>query len=54
MEKHGFMKTPDGNYTNGKINVTDISPENIGYTDEEGLSFFDLFTYKSGGRMRNK
>ena len=54
MGKHGFKKTKDGNYTNGKITVTDVSPENIGYTNNGDMRFFDTYVYKSGGRMSHQ
>ena len=54
MKKYGFNKTPDGNYTNGKISITDVSPENIGYTEDGHLRLFDSFIYRRGGRMQNK
>ena len=54
MEKYGFKKTPDGNYTNGKISITDVSTENIGYTEDGKLRLFDSFIFRKGGRMLNK
>ena len=54
MGQHGFKKTKDGNYTNGKITVTDVSPENIGYTNNGDIRFFDTYVYKLGGRVSHQ
>lgn len=49
MNKLGY-KNNEGVYTNGKLTVGDISPDNVGYVNGN-IRFVDADVYKKGGKL---
>jgi len=49
LRKLGY--TGSGTYTNGKLTVGDISPQNLGYDKNGNLKFIDADIYKKGGSL---
>ena len=45
LKRKGFKYDPDEGYSNGVLNLLDVSSDNVGYNKRGQLRFFDVGAY---------